>query len=393
MFIAYIKGGGILAKRDYYEVLGVEKSTSDVEIKKAYRRLARKYHPDVNPGDKTAEEKFKEINEAYEVLSDQEKRQRYDQFGHAGTDPNGFGGFGGFGGAGADFGGINDIFDMFFGGSTSQRSRGPQPGADLRMDIELTFEEAAFGVEKDVELPRLENCPKCKGSGAKPGTQPDRCSRCSGTGQVRMTQKTPLGHFQTVKTCPDCGGTGKIITNPCSECKGTGKTRKVRKLHIKIPAGVDTGSRIRLSGEGEPGSKGGPNGDLYVYIEVLPHKLFDRHGNDIYLEMPVTIVQAALGAEIQVPTLEGKATLKVPEGTQTHTTFRMRGQGIPHLRGSGRGDMHVKVIVLTPRKLNEEQKKALQSFAKVCGQDNYKPRGKSKEDRGIFERLWDSLTG
>lgn len=378
-----------MAKRDYYEVLGIEKSASDAEIKKAYRRLARQYHPDVNPGDKSAEEKFKEANEAYEVLSDQDKRQRYDQFGHAGTDPNGFGGFGG---AGADFGGFGDIFDMFFGGATGQRTRGPQQGADLRLDIDITFEEAAFGVEKDIELPRMENCEKCKGTGAKPGTKPDTCSRCNGTGQVKMTQRTPLGHFQTIKTCPDCEGTGKIISSPCPDCRGTGKTRKVRKLHIKIPAGVDTGSRIRLSGEGEPGIKGGPNGDLYVYIEVRPHKLFDRHGDDLYLEMPVTIVQAALGAEIKVPTLEGTATLKVPEGTQTHTTFRMRGQGITHLRGSGRGDMHVKLVVVTPSKLNDEQRQALKNFAKVCGQDNYKPSAKAK-DKGIFERLWDSLTG
>jgi molecular chaperone DnaJ len=380
-----------VAKRDYYEVLGVERNASETEIKKAYRKLARQYHPDVNPGDKTAEERFKEINEAYEVLSDPDKRARYDQFGHAGTDPNGFGGFGGFGGAG-DFTGFGDIFDMFFGGAAQRANRGPQVGSDLRLDLELTFEEAAFGVEKDIELPRLENCPTCEGTGAKPGTRPAACPKCQGTGQVRYTQKTMLGHFQTIKTCPECGGEGKVITTPCPECHGKGKIRKTRKLHIKIPAGVDTGSRIRLAGEGEAGLRGGPPGDLYVYIEVRPHKIFERHGDDIYLEMPITFVQAALGDEIKVPTLEGKAALRIPEGTQTGTVFRLRGQGIPHLKGSGRGDQHVKVVVVTPTKLSEEQKKLLRDFAKVSGEENYRPQEKGKE-KGIFERLWDSLKG
>lgn len=383
-----------MAKRDYYEVLGVEKNASETEIKKAFRKLARQYHPDVNPGDKSAEERFKEINEAYEILGDPEKRQRYDQFGHAGFDPNGFGGggfggFGGFGGAG-DFSGFGDIFEMFFGQAGAQRSRGPAKGSDLRLDLELAFEEAAFGIEKDVELPRLENCPTCKGSGAKPGTQPSRCPHCNGAGQVRTTQRTPLGQFQTIKTCPECGGEGQIIKTPCPECRGRGKVHKVRKLHIKIPAGVDSGSRIRLSGEGEPGSKGGINGDLYVYIEVRPHKIFRRQGNDIYMEMPVTFVQAALGDVVKVPTLEGKADLKIPEGTQTHTTFRLRGQGIPHLRGGGRGDLHVNVVVVIPTKLNEEQKKLLREFAVKSGHDNYRPRDKDR-DKGFLERLWDSL--
>ncbi len=380
-----------MAKRDYYEVLGVERNASETEIKKAYRKLARQYHPDVNPGDKTAEEKFKEINEAYEVLSDPEKRARYDQFGHAGTDPNGFGGFGGFGGAG-DFAGFGDIFDMFFGGAGQRTNRGPQVGSDLRLDLVLTFEEAAFGVEKDIELPRLENCPTCEGTGAKPGTRPATCPKCQGTGQVRYTQKTMLGHFQTIKTCPECGGEGKVITTPCPQCHGKGKVRRTRKLHIKIPAGVDTGSRIRLAGEGEAGLRGGPPGDLYVYIEVKPHEIFERHGDDIYLEMPITFVQAALGDEIKVPTLEGKATLRIPEGTQTGTIFRLRGQGIPHLKGSGRGDQHVKVVVVTPTKLSEDQKKLLREFAKVSGEENYRPQEKGKE-KGIFERLWDSLKG
>ncbi len=379
-----------MAKRDYYEVLGVEKNASEDEIKKAFRKLARQYHPDVNPGDKNAEEKFKEINEANEVLSDPDKRQRYDQFGHAGTDPGGYGGFGGFGQS-ADFGGFGDIFDMFFGGS-ERRSNGPQQGSDLRMDLQLTFEEAAFGIEKDIELPRLENCSACRGTGAKAGTQPARCKKCQGTGQVRVTQKTPLGHFQTIKTCPECNGTGQIITAPCPECSGRGKVRKTRKLHIKIPAGVDNGSRIRLSGEGEAGTKGGPSGDLYVYLGVSSHKIFERDGEDILMEMPITFVQAALGDEIKVPTLQGYATLKIPEGTQTHTVFRLRGQGIPRLRGVGRGDQHVKIVVVTPNKLNEEQRKILREFSASSGQDNYRSQGKER-DKGIFERLWDGLKG
>lgn len=379
-----------MAKRDYYEVLGVERNASETEIKKAYRKLARQYHPDVNPGDKNAEEKFKEVNEAYEILSDPEKKERYDRFGHAGTDPAGFGGFGGFGGSG-DFTGFGDIFDMFFGGTT-QRTHGPQQGADLRLDLELKFEEAAFGVEKEIELPRLENCPTCHGSGAKPGTQPVRCPKCQGTGQIRITQKTPLGHFQTIRTCTECGGEGKIVNTPCTECGGKGKVRRVRKLHIKIPAGVNSGSRIRLAGEGEPGLKGGPSGDLYVYIEVLPHKVFTREGDDLYMEMPITFVQAALGGTIKVPTLESKAELKIPEGTQTHTVFRLRNQGVPRLRGSGRGDLHVRVVVMTPSRLNDEQRKILAEFSRLSGQDNYRPKDKEK-DKGIFERLWDSLKG
>lgn len=381
-----------MAKRDYYEVLGIEKNASETEIKKAYRKLARQYHPDVNPGDKQAEDKFKEIGEAYEVLNDPEKRKRYDQFGHAGTDPNGFGGYGGgFGNAG-DFGGFGDIFDMFFGGSAQQQTRGPQRGSDLRLDLELTFKEAAFGVEKDINLPRYETCETCHGSGAKPGTSPTKCSRCNGTGQVRTTQKTVFGHFQTVTTCPECGGVGQKITNPCPDCRGSGRVRRTKKLHIKVPAGVDSGSRIRLAGEGEPGEKGAPNGDLYVYIEVKPHEIFERSGEDIYMEMPITFVQAALGATIKVPSLEGKVELKIPAGTQTNTVFRMRGLGIPRLRGSGRGDQHVKAIVVTPTKLTEEQQKVLEQFAKISGQDNYRPPAKGK-NKGILERLWDSLRG
>jgi len=384
-----------MAKRDYYEVLGVEKNASETEIKKAYRQLARQYHPDVNPGNKEAENKFKEINEAYEILSDSEKKQRYDQFGHAGTDPNGFGGgFGGFGGGTAgDFGGFGDIFDMFFGGGTaSARKNGPQQGSDLRLDMELSFEEAAFGVERELEIPRTENCTTCKGSGAKPGTNPVNCSQCNGTGEVRYTQKTALGHFQTVRTCSHCGGTGKVIASPCSDCRGSGKVNRKRKIKIKIPAGVDTGSRIRLSGEGEAGLRGGPPGDLYVFIEVRPHKYFERRGDDLSMEFPITFMQASLGDEVQVPTLQGKATLKIPEGTQTHTVLRLRGQGVNRLHGAGRGDLYVKVVVVTPTKLSEEQKQRIRDLSGVIRKENYYSKNKGK-DKGLWEKLRDSLKG
>ncbi len=385
-----------MAKRDYYEVIGVERNASEDEIKKAFRKLARQYHPDVNPGDKEAEEKFKEINEAYEILSDKEKRRRYDQFGHAGNDPNGFGGFGGFEGfggfGGADMGGFGDIFDMFFGGGGS-RARGPEKGADLRLELELEFSEAVFGVEKDIEIMRTEECPTCDGSGAKPGTTPSKCGSCHGTGQIKITQQTAFGHFQTVKTCNECGGTGQIISSPCPECHAKGRVRKKRTLNVNIPAGVDNGSRIRLNGEGEPGRRGGPPGDLYIYLQVKPHEIFERQGVNIHLELPITFVQAALGAELEVPTLEGKASLKIPEGTQSHTVFRLKGQGVPRLRGLGRGDLLVQVEIRTPQKLSEEQKELLREFAKTCREDQYKlPKDKSRT-RKIFEKLWDNLKG
>jgi molecular chaperone DnaJ len=381
-----------MAKRDYYEVLGVAKGAQDADIKKAYRKLARQYHPDVNPDNKEAEEKFKEVNEAYEVLSDPDKRSRYDQFGHAGVDGQaggfGGGGFSGFGGSG----GFGDIFDMFFGGEMGGQSsggrRGPQRGADLRKDMEITFEEAAFGVEKDVEVVRAEACNACQGTGAKSGTTKKRCDKCHGSGQVRMTQKTPLGSFQSVRPCPDCGGEGTIIESPCPECNGQGRVRKRKTLKVKIPAGVDSDSRIRLTGEGEAGARGGESGDLYIFIRVKPHKIFERRGDDVYMEMPITFIQASLGADISVATLDGKATLKVPEGVQTHTLLRLKGKGIPHLRGSGRGDQLVRVIVVTPSKLSSKQKEVLEEFSKLSGEDNYRsnPKGKSK---GFFERLFD----
>lgn len=374
-----------MAKRDYYDILGVGRDATPEQIKKAYRTLARKYHPDVNPNDKEAEEKFKEVKEAYDVLSDPDKRARYDQFGHAGTSDQGFGGFGDFGGfgGGADFGGFGDIFDMFFGGfGGGAKRQGPQKGDDLRYDLDITFEEAAFGVEKDIEIPRTEECPTCNGSGAEPGTHPTACSVCGGTGQVRITQSTPLGRFQTIKTCTQCHGTGRIISTPCHECKGRGKVRRFRKIHITIPAGVDNDSKLRVPGEGEAGSLGGPPGDLYVFISVKPHKLFKRKGYDVISEAEINFVQAALGDEIQVPTLDGMIKLKIPEGTQTGTSFRLKGRGISRLRSSGRGDHHVKIVVVTPTNLTEKQKEALREFGKTLTQDNQKAK-----EKGFFDKV------
>lgn len=371
-------------KRDYYDVLGVGRQAEADEIKKAYRKLARQYHPDANP-DPAAAEKFKEINEAYEVLSDQDKRARYDQFGHDAAQ-GGFGGQSPFGQG--DMGGFGDIFDMFFGGGMArggQRQRGPQQGADLRYDIDISFEEAAFGVEKEIELTRIESCPTCHGSGARPGTQPQVCKHCGGTGQVQRVQNTAFGRFVTGAPCDVCHGTGRIITDPCSECGGTGAVRRKRKLSVKIPAGVDTGSRLRMSGEGEGGERGGPAGDLYIVINVRPHKLFRRDGDDVILDHPITFVQAALGAEIDVPTLDGPVSLKVPEGTQTGTTFRLRGKGITHLRGYGRGDQHVRVHIAVPRKLTDKQRESLREFGKLLGNEV------SEEERSFFQKWRDKL--
>lgn len=375
-------------KRDYYEVLGVNKNAPDGEIKKAFRKLAKQYHPDVNPGDKVAEAKFKEINEAYEVLSDAQKRSQYDQFGHAGTDPNGFGGFGrGFGDF--DMGGFGDIFETFFGGSGFGRSgrskNGPQKGADLKYSLEIAFEEAAFGVEKEISVNRMSSCPTCKGSGAKPGTNPKTCAHCHGTGQVQQKQSTPFGQFVNVKTCDVCRGEGKIITDPCSQCGGKGKVKNTTRLKVNIPAGIDDGQTISLRGEGEPGSKGGPPGDLYISIRVRPHVLFQRQNADVICEIPITFVQAALGAELEVPTLDGKVKYDIPEGTQTGSIFRLRNKGIPHLRGGGRGDQYVKVVVEVPKKLNEKQKAVLKEFAELSGDDVHEQR------KGFFEKMKNAL--
>lgn len=373
-----------MSKRDYYEILGIDKNATDADIKKAYRKLAKQYHPDLNPGDKEAEQKFKEVNEAYEILSDQQKRSNYDQFGHAGNDPNGFGGFGsgGFGGTG----GFEDIFDMFFGGGGfggSTRRKGPQKGADLRVDIELKFEEAAFGKEEDIEITRMEDCHTCSGTGAKPGTKVKTCDKCNGAGQVQYTQNTPLGRFVNVKTCDKCNGEGKTIETPCNTCHGTGKEQKVRTIHINIPAGVDNGSVLPLRGEGEPGDKGGRRGDLYVYIHVKPHPIFTREGNNIYCEVPITFAQAALGVELSVPTLDGKVKYNIAEGTQTGTVFRLKGKGVPNVRGYGRGDQYVKIKVEVPKKLNKEQKDLLQKFAEISGQEVH------EQNKGFFDKVKD----
>lgn len=376
-----------MSKQDYYELLGIDKNATIDDIKKAYRKSAKKYHPDLNKDDKVAEQKFKEVNEAYEILSDQEKRARYDQFGHAGNDPNGFGGFGsgGFGGSG----GLDDIFDMFFGGGggggfrSSTARRGPQKGADLRVDIELKFEEAAFGKEQAIEITRMENCHTCDGSGAKPGTDVKTCDQCNGTGQVQYTQNTPLGRFVNVKSCDVCNGEGQIVDTPCETCHGSGKEQKTKTININIPAGVDNGSVLPLRGEGEPGEKGGRSGDLYVYIHVKPHPIFTREGNNIHCEVPITFAQAALGVELSVPTLDGKVKYTIPEGTQTGTIFRLRGKGVPNVRGYGRGDQYVKIEVEVPKRLNKEQKDLLKKFAAISGQEVH------DQTKGFFDKVKD----
>jgi len=376
-----------MAKRDYYEVLGVSREAGADEIKKSYRKLARQYHPDANPGNQNTEEKFKEIAEAYEVLSDPEKRANYDRFGHAATNGQGFDGFGGgFGGFGTDFGGLGDIFDMFFGGATRARS-GPQKGADIRADIEISFKEAAFGLEKDIKVPRVETCGNCKGSGAAPGASVRNCPVCGGTGQAQSSQNTPFGRVVQSHTCNRCRGTGRVIEKPCSVCQGAGQVRRSRSIHIKIPAGVDTGTRLRVSSEGEAGLRGGPPGDLYVYINVRPHRIFKREGNDIICEMPLSFTQAALGDEIEVPTLEGTAKMRIPEGTQHGTEFRLRSKGIPDLGGYGRGDQYVRVKVATPTRLTDRQKHLLREFALLSGED---PAGESK---GFFDKVKDAFMG
>ncbi|WP_374721703.1 molecular chaperone DnaJ [Peribacillus tepidiphilus] len=354
-----------MSKRDYYEVLGLSKGASKEEIKKAYRRLSKKYHPDINK-EPDAADKFKEIKEAYEVLSDDQKRAHYDQFGH--TDPNqGFGGFGGadFGG----FGGFEDIFSSFFGGGGRRRDpNAPRQGADLQYTMTLSFEEAAFGKEVDIEIPREENCDTCHGTGAKPGTKAQNCSHCGGSGQISIEQNTPFGRIVNRRTCPSCQGRGTIITHKCSTCSGTGKVKKRRKIHVKVPAGIDDGQQLRVAGQGEPGVNGGPPGDLYVVFHVRSHEFFERDGDDVYCEVPITFAQAALGDEIEVPTLHGKVKLKIPAGTQTGTRFRLKGKGIPNVRGYGHGDQHIVTRVVTPTKLTEKQKQLLKEFAEISGQ-------------------------
>lgn len=380
-----MKGGEYMSKRDYYEVLGVNKQANEQEIKKAYRQLAKKYHPDLNPDNKEAEHKFKEVNEAYEVLSDEEKRARYDRFGHDGVNGQG-GGFGqGFSGGFGDI--FEDIFDIFGGGFSGSRKSGPRKGADLKYKLDIKFEEAAFGVEKEIKYRKTENCSVCDGTGAKPGTNKSTCTKCNGTGEVKYAQTTPFGQFVRVGTCDKCNGLGQIIDSPCTNCSGTGKEMKMKRINIKVPAGVDTGSVIPLRGEGEPGEKGGPSGDLYVYINVEPHEIFAREGNDIICEIPISFVQAAIGDEIQVPSLEGNVKYTIPEGTQTGTIFRLKNKGIPNVRGYGRGDQYVKVVVQVPTKLNEKQKELLREFAKESGDAGHENK------KGFFDKVKDAFTG
>ena len=377
-----------MSKRDYYEVLGVSKTATQDELKKAYRKLARKYHPDLNKDNEEAAEKFKECNEAYSVLSDDQKRAQYDQFGHAAFENGGMGGGGGFGGAGGfgGFGGsgMEDIFDMFFGGQGgrggNRAKSGPQRGADLRFDLEITFEEAAFGLEKEINLYRDETCDHCHGEGAEPGSTVESCPECNGTGYVRFTQNTMFGQMVNERPCSRCKGEGKIISEPCKECRGKGTVKRNKKLKVKIPAGVDNGSRLRVSGEGEAGAKGGPSGDLYVYLYVKPHKFFERDGTTVLCEVPINIVQATLGADIKVPTLDGQVTMKVPEGTQPGKVLRLKGKGIPSLRGGSRGDQLVRIKVVVPTKLSDKQKDALRKFADIS-KDNINPEEKSFMDK------------
>ncbi len=378
-----------MAKRDYYEVLGVQKGASDGEIKKAFRQAAKKHHPDVNPGDKEAEARFKEVNEAYEVLSDSTKRAQYDQFGHAAFDPAsgggaGFGGFGGFGGGGG-FGGFEDIFDAFFGGGGAARGprrSSPVRGSDLRYNMTITFEEAAFGVKKDFNVVREENCGECDGTGAKKGTDVKTCPTCGGSGQVRSVQNTAFGSFSSTRPCEACRGEGKIIANPCSACQGKGRISRSRRISVNIPAGIDSDQAITLSGEGEAGRRGGPPGDLYVYITVKPHNLFKRRNENLYLDMIVPFTTAALGGEIVVPTLTTPVKYNVPEGTQPGTVFRLRDQGIARIRGGGKGDMFVKAVVEVPKKLTERQKELLRELDETLSDEaKAEPQKKSFVDK------------
>lgn len=371
-WIAVGGGGGLAGKRDYYEVLGVSRGAAEADLKKAYRTLARKYHPDANPGDASAAERFKEISEAYAVLSDPQKRAQYDQFGHAGVGaaaggaggaPGGFG-FGDFGGFG-----FEDIFEQFFGGAPGRgRARGPVRGNDLRGDLELSFEEAALGADKDIDVPREEVCSTCSGSGAEPGTHPRTCPTCRGSGRVRVVRNAAFLHLETQTACPDCGGRGQVIDKPCHACRGTGRTRRRRTLRVHVPAGVDDGARLRLGGEGDAGSPGAPPGDLYVSVHVRAHPLFRREGDDVLSELKLSMTQAALGCAVEVETLDGKVEVTIPEGTQPGAVLRLKGHGITRLQGRGRGDHRLMVAVEIPRGLRENERDLLRRLAELRGE-------------------------
>ena len=365
-------------KRDYYEVLGVGSNATDEEIRKAFRKLAFKYHPDHNHEDGT-EEKFKEVSEAYEVLCDPDKRAAYDRFGHGGAE-----GFSGRGFEGFDFGGFGDIFDAFFGGTATAARQAPRRGADLHYRVTITLEEAAFGSEKEITISRTENCSLCHGIGAKPGSQPSRCPDCNGTGQVRRVQQSIFGRFVSTTTCNRCRGEGRIITEPCPQCKGTGREKYQRAIAVKIPPGVDDGSQVRLTGEGEAGIRGGSPGDLYIALSVKQHQFFVRQGDDILYELPLNVAQAALGTEVEVPTLDGTTKLKILAGSQTGAIFRLKGQGIAHLNRGGRGDELISLFVVTPEKLTKEQRRSLEELASSLGPTNMPP---SEKWKGWIDRL------
>ncbi len=372
-----------MSKRDYYEILGVAKDASQDDIKKAYRQLARKLHPDVNRDDPQAEDKFKEAKEAYDVLSNQDKRAQYDRFGHAGAGGQGFGGF-----EGADFaGGFSDIFDMFFGGGGAQRGNRPRRGADLGHDVSITLKEAMLGKEVELKIPKQETCHECKGTGAASESDIETCPTCGGTGQEETIQNTPFGRIVNRRVCSACQGQGKKIKKVCPECKGQGKIHKTKTIKVNIPPGADTGTKIRVPGEGQPGENGGTYGDLFIIINVKPHDFFERDGDDIYCEIPITFMQAALGDDIEVPTIDGKVRLKIPEGTQTGKLFRIKGKGAPRLRGYGVGDQFVKTTVVTPTRLSSRQKELLKEFAEIGGEDSY-GHGQSKS---IFQRFRDAF--
>jgi molecular chaperone DnaJ len=373
-------------KRDYYEVLGVSRQASADELKKAYRKLAKKYHPDINPGNEEAEAAFKEINEAYSVLSDEEKRSQYDRFGHSAFD--GTGGFSGFDGFG--FGGLDDLFETFMGGafrrSGSNRNNQPARGKDRRFSLEITFEEAAFGAEKEITITRMQACGTCKGTGSKPGSKVEKCKQCQGSGQIRYTRPSVFGQYVELQTCNTCGGKGKIILEPCETCNGNERVSKNSRISLIIPAGIDNGQTISLKSEGDAGLRGGPAGDLYVTIHIKPHEIFKREGYDVVCDIPISFTQAALGAEIDIPTLEGIIKYNIPEGTQTGTVFRLKGKGIKRLRSESKGDQYIRVNVEVPKKLSSRQKEILREFAEISGDEGL------EQKKGFFEKVKDLFT-